>query len=199
MSGTDKKNSDIITSFKGEAGRGMIISLIVAAAENNAIGRHNQLLWRLPNDLKFFKNTTWGMPVVMGRKTYESIAGEPLPGRINIVITQQQGYDPEREKVIVVNSLDEAVEKAKQTDCKEVFIAGGGEIYKQALPVANRIYLTRVHAAFPDAEVFFPAFDEKEWKLMNQLDFTADEKHQYAYSFQVWEKKPQPLRRSPSD
>jgi len=109
---------------------GMIISQIVAAGEQNEIGKSNQLLWHLPNDLKFFKNTTWGMPVIMGRKTYESIAGEPLPGRMNIIVTNQIGYNTNHEKAIVVNSFDAALQKAKEADVKEVFIAGGGEIYR---------------------------------------------------------------------
>lgn len=166
----------------------MIVSLILAAAENNAIGKHNALLWHLPNDLKFFKNTTWGMPVIMGRKTYLSIAGEPLPGRFNIVITRQKDFDPGREDVWVVNTLEEGIAKAKETNCKEVFIAGGGEIYAMSLPMADRIYLTRVHADFPEAEIFFNGFNEKEWTLISSLDFKADEKHTFDYSFQVWER-----------
>jgi dihydrofolate reductase len=166
----------------------MIVSLILAASTNNAIGKQNTLLWHLPNDLKFFKNTTWGMPVVMGRKTYESIAGEPLPGRFNIIITRSTDFDQGKEGVWVVNTLDEAIAKAKETNCKEVFIAGGGEIYSMALPMADRIYLTRVHADFPEAEIFFTGFNEKEWTLKSNLDFNADEKHVYDYSFQVWER-----------
>ncbi|MGL6268073.1 MAG: dihydrofolate reductase, partial [Chitinophagaceae bacterium] len=133
----------------------MIISLILAASSNNAIGKQNALLWHLPNDLKFFKNTTWGMPVIMGRKTYESIAGEPLPGRFNIIITRKLDFNPGRENLWVVNTLEQAIAKAKETNCKEAFIAGGGEIYTAVLPLADRIYLTRVHADFPDAEIFF--------------------------------------------
>ena len=166
----------------------MIVSLILAASSNNAIGKQNALLWHLPNDLKFFKNTTWGMPVIMGRKTYLSIAGEPLPGRFNIVITRQKDFDPGREEVWVVNTLEEAIARAKETNCKEVFIAGGGEIYSMALPMADRIYLTRVHADFPDAEIFFTGFNENEWTLISKLDFKADEKHAYDYSFQVFER-----------
>lgn len=166
----------------------MIISLIVAASANNVIGKNNKLLWHLPNDLKFFKNTTWGMPVIMGRKTYDSIAGEPLPGRFNIVITRQTDWNPGRDDVWIVKSLEEAVEKAKQTDCKEVFIAGGGEIYRQSMPIANRIYLTRVHTLI-DGDILFPVIDEKEWEQTYHLDFAADDKHAYAYSFQTWKRK----------
>ncbi len=167
----------------------MIISHIVAAGENNEIGKQNQLLWKLPNDMKFFKNTTWGMPVIMGRKTYESIAGEPLPGRFNIIITGNVDYDPQHEKAIVVTDIGKAIEKARETDCREVFIAGGGEIYKLAMPLTDRIYLTRVHHAFPDAEVFYPEIRNGGWKKVSSLEFPADDKHAFAYSFEIWERQ----------
>lgn len=163
----------------------MILSQVVAAADNNAIGKNNQLLWTLPNDMKFFKNTTWGMPVIMGRKTYESL-GKPLTGRTNIVITRQQDWQPEG--VIVVHDVKEAMAAAAGTDAKEAFIIGGGEIYKQTLPISQRVYLTRVHTAL-DADTYFPELNEADWELLSQLDFTADEKHAYAYSFQVWQRK----------
>jgi dihydrofolate reductase len=166
----------------------MIISLIVAASTNNAIGKENKLLWHLPNDMKFFKNTTWGMPVVMGRKTYEALAGEPLPGRFNFVITRQKDWKPGRDKVTVNSGLQQALEAAKDTDCKEAFVIGGGEIYKEAMAIGDRIYMTRVHAVL-DGDTFFPAIDEKVWQLTDNRDFPADEKHAYAYSFQVWERK----------
>lgn len=166
----------------------MIISHIVAAGEENEIGKSNQLLWHLPNDLKFFKNTTWGMPIIMGRKTYESIAGEPLPGRTNIIITQQQSYDPKHEKAIVVNSFEEAIRKAKEADVKEVFVAGGGEIYRSTMPQTNRIYLTRVHAKFPEAEIFYPEIRNTDWRKIKELVFQQDEKHPYSYTFEIWER-----------
>jgi dihydrofolate reductase len=166
----------------------MIISLIVAASENNAIGKDNKLLWHLPNDMKFFKNTTWGMPIVMGRKTYQALAGEPLPGRFNFVITRQNDWRPRNEKITVVSSLQQAIDGAKATDCKETFVIGGGEIYKEALSVADRIYMTRVHTVL-DGDTYFPSIDEKQWRLTDNRDFPADEKHDYAYSFQVWERK----------
>lgn len=160
----------------------MQIALVVAAAENNVIGKNNQLLWRLPNDTKFFKNTTWGLPVIMGRKTFDSL-GKPLAGRTNIVITRQPDW--QAPGAVVVNSLDEAIKAAAATDAKEASVIGGGEIYAQALPLANRIYLTRVHASF-EGDTVFPSFSEAEWKLLSNLDFPADDKHAYAYSFQVW-------------
>ncbi|HLO83023.1 MAG TPA: dihydrofolate reductase [Chitinophagaceae bacterium] len=167
----------------------MIISHIVAAGEDNEIGKQNQLLWKLPNDMKFFKNTTWGMPVIMGRKTYESIAGDPLPGRINIIVTSNGDYDPKNEKAIVVTDLEKAIEKAKETDCKEAFVIGGGEIYKLAMPYTDRIYLTRVHHNFPEAEVFYPEIRNEGWKKVSALDFPADDKHAFAYTFEVWERE----------
>jgi dihydrofolate reductase len=163
----------------------MIICLLVAASENNAIGKDNQLLWHLPNDLKFFKNTTWAMPVIMGRKSFESV-NKPLPGRINIVITTQAGW--QRDNVITANDLGDALKKAGETNCKEAFVIGGGQIYEQAMPLADIIYLTRVHATL-EADTFFPVINEVDWELVSNEDFEADEKHKYAYSFQAWKKK----------
>jgi dihydrofolate reductase len=163
----------------------MILSSVVAASTNNIIGKDNQLLWRLPNDMKFFKNTTWGMPVVMGRKTFESL-GKPLTGRTNIVITRKKDWTPDGVKV--VSNLDEAMVVAADADAKEAFIIGGGEIYKQTMPLVHRIYITRVHAIL-QGDTSFPVIDESEWELLSQLDFKADEKHKYDYCFQVWQRK----------
>lgn len=163
----------------------MIISLIVAASTNNAIGKNNQLLWSLPNDMKFFKDTTWGSTVIMGRKTYEAV-DKPLPGRTNIVITTQTNWSAPN--VWVAKNLDDALKQAATTSCKEIFVIGGGEIYKQSMAVASRIYLTRVHAVL-EGDTFFPEVDEKLWELKSNADFEADAKHAYAYSFQLWEKR----------
>ena len=160
------------------------ISLIVAASSNNAIGKNNQLLWHLPNDLKFFKNSTWGMPVIMGRKTFESV-NKPLPGRFNYVITSQTDW--KAEGVTVAKDINDALQKAKETNCKEIFIIGGGEIFKQSMELANKIYMTRVHADI-EGDVFFPEIDGSKWKLISNTDLPADEKHAFAYSFQVWTK-----------
>ena len=124
----------------------------------------------------------------MGRKTYDALAGEPLPGRFNFVITRNGEWDPHNEKVKVVNGLDSAIEGAKETDCKEVFVIGGGEIYQQSMAIADKIYLTRVHMA-AEGDAFFPVIDEDQWRLTSNLDFPVDDKHAYAYSFQVWERK----------
>jgi dihydrofolate reductase len=163
----------------------MNISLIVAAASNNVIGKANQLPWHLPNDLKFFKNTTWGMPVIMGRKTFESV-NKVLPGRFNIVVTRQPGWS--MEGVIVASGSDDAIQKAKDTGCKEAFIIGGGELFKAGMERADKIYMTRVHADI-EGDVLFPAIDESIWKQAFNLDCAPDEKHAFAYSFQTWERQ----------
>jgi dihydrofolate reductase len=122
--------------------------------------------------------------VIMGRKTYESL-GKPLVGRTNIIITRQQNWQPEG--VFVVHDIKEAMAQAAKTDAKEAFIIGGGEIYRQTLPMTQRVYLTRVHTTL-DGDAFFPEINKADWELLSQLDFSADEKHAYAYSFQVWQR-----------
>ena len=167
----------------------MIISLVVAVADNNAIGGNNKLLWHLPNDLKFFKNITWGMPIIMGRKTFVSIAGKPLPGRINIVVTRMPSEIKEQENLWVVSTLEQAFERAKETDCKEVFVIGGGEIYRQSISNADKIYLTRVHAGFPEATVFFSDIDGDIFNLVDAVEMQKDEKHLFDYTFETWERR----------
>ena len=163
----------------------MRLSLIVAASENNVIGKNNDLPWVLPNDMKYFKNTTWGMPLIMGRKTYESMKNEPLTGRINIVITRQTRWKPEG--AVVVNNWKDAMFVANDADSKEVFVIGGGEIFKDAIKKADRIYMTRVHTII-DGDVFFPEIDEKKWKKISTRDCFADPKHKFDYSFEIWER-----------
>ena len=140
--------------------------------------------WHLPNDLRHFKNLTWGMPVVMGRKTFESL-GKPLAGRKNIVISRQQGWSAPG--AVVVKSIEDALFVAREADMKEVMVIEGGEIYKSLFDRAKRIYLTRVEAE-PDADTFFPVIDPQQWHLMSQKNHEADEKNAYNYSFQVWER-----------
>jgi len=164
---------------------GLLLSHLVAASENNAIGKGNHLPWNLPNDFKFFKNKTWGMPVVMGRNTYESL-DKLLPGRFNIVITTKQDW--QREGVIVAHSVDEAIIKASETDCKEIFIIGGAEVFKQTIELVNRIYLTRVHATV-EGDALYPMIDKTKWELKAEDPHPVDEKHAFAYTFQAWEKK----------
>ena len=162
----------------------MIVSLLVAADENNVIGKNNSLPWHLPNDLKYFKNQTWGMPILMGRKTFESI-GKPLPGRKSIVITRNREW--QQNKITVVHSIEEAIRKAEELDVKEIFVIGGAQIFESAFPLAGRIYLTRIHHRF-EGDVHFPNIPLQEWKMIRERLCTADEKNAFDHSFQVWEK-----------
>jgi dihydrofolate reductase len=164
----------------------MLLSLIAAASENNVIGKNNDLPWVLPNDMKYFKNITWGMPLIMGRKTFESMKNEPLTGRINIVITRQTDWKPKG--AVILNNWNDAVFVAKDADCQEVFVIGGGEIFKDAIKKADRIYMTRVHTIV-DGDAFFPEIDEKKWKLHSKRDCFSDAKHKFDYSFEVWDKR----------
>jgi dihydrofolate reductase len=161
------------------------ISLIVAASENNAIGKDNKLLWNLPIDLKFFKNTTWGMPVVMGRKTFEAM-GKPLNGRPNFVITKSKGW--QADGALVFSTIEEALKAAETANCKEIFITGGGEIYRQSMDLADKIYMTRIHVQL-EGDTFFPEIDEKKWKLEHVTEIKADEKNKYDMSFETWIKR----------
>ena len=162
----------------------MVISFIVAASENNVIGKDNKLPWCLPTDMRYFKNVTWGMPVIMGRKSFESL-GKALKGRTNIVVSRNKDWKaPEAQ---VVQTIDQAITLAAQSDAKEIFIIGGAEIFRSALPSADRIYLTLVHGNF-DGDAFFPEMTRSDWKLVSNRDSEADEKNPYALSFQVWER-----------
>ena len=161
-----------------------MLSHIVAASENNVIGSKNNLPWNLPNDFKYFKNKTWGMPVIMGRKSFESLK-KSLSGRINIVVTGKKDWQPDG--VYVVHNINDAIEKAREADAKEIFIIGGGEIFKQTIDIVSRIYLTRVHAIL-EGDTFYPEIKKDQWKLVDQQSFPADDKHKYAYTFEVWEK-----------
>ncbi|MGZ8559632.1 MAG: dihydrofolate reductase [Chitinophagaceae bacterium] len=164
---------------------GVSITLVVAASNNNAIGKDNKLLWHLPNDMKYFKNVTWGMPVVMGRKSFESL-GKALPGRKNIVLTKQSGW--KAVGVVTVKNFDDALFVVKEMEVKEMMVIGGGEIYRSVFDKAKRIHITRVDAEFEEADTFFPVIDPKVWQLISQKNHEADAKHKYGYSFQVWER-----------
>ncbi|HEV7331396.1 MAG TPA: dihydrofolate reductase [Flavisolibacter sp.] len=164
----------------------MIISLLLAASANNVIGKDNQLPWHLPNDLKYFKNLTWGLPILMGRKTFDSI-GKPLPGRKSIIITRNTDW--QHEGVEVVHSVNDAVQKADALGAKEIFVIGGAEIFTVSLQTANRIYLTRIHQDF-EGDVFFPEIDEAAWSLASSRFCKADEKNPYDHTYQVWERRP---------
>jgi dihydrofolate reductase len=154
-----------------------LVTILVATDERGAIGRAGGLPWHLPADLKRFKVLTMGKPILMGRKTWESI-GRPLPGRLNVVITRQPGLTAAG--ATVVPSLDDALAAAGDVD--EVCVIGGAEIYRLALPLTNRIHLTRVHATVP-ADTFFPELEPSQWHEVSREDHPADERHAYAYSF----------------
>jgi dihydrofolate reductase len=165
----------------------MKISHVVAASENNAIGLKGKLLWHLPLDMQFFNRTTMGHHVLMGRKSWDSLPAKfrPLPGRNNIVVSRKEKFNPEG--CIVVRSIEEGIEYAEKKGEPELMIIGGGEIYKQSLDKTDRIYFTRVHHKFKDADAFYPVLG-KEWKELSKVQHPADEKHQYSFDFLVYVK-----------
>ena len=160
-----------------------MLSIIVAASENNVIGKDNQLLWYLPDDLKHFKETTKGHHVIAGRKTFES-QGKPLPKRTNVIVTRNPDYHAEG--CIVVNSPDKALDLARQDD--EPFIIGGEQIYRMALPLVDRIYLTRVHAEF-EGDTFFPELDMQHWKEISRKYYPKDDRNEYSFSIIVLDRR----------
>lgn len=162
----------------------MELALIVAKADNDVIGRANALPWHLPGELQYFKRVTLGKPVIMGRKTWESLRG-PLPGRTNIVVTRQQGY--QAEGVTVVQSLTEALRMAAETGAEEAMLIGGAELYRQALPQVQRMYITEVHADV-GGDVWFPQVEWKHWREVRREEHPAVAPEQYAYSTVVYER-----------
>lgn len=162
----------------------MTIALIAAISQNRVLGKDNELVWHLPKDMRWFKTKTMGYPVVMGRKTFESF-GNPLPGRTNIVITRNPDY--QAEGTIVVSSLDAALAEAARYHTDTIFVAGGAEIYRQALPLADTMYLTHVHAQV-EGDAFFPEFSETEWQPVATESVPADEKHAYPFDFVTWKR-----------
>lgn len=158
--------------------------MIAAAGENNELGKENDLLWHLPDDFKRFKKITSHHFIIMGRKTFESFPN-PLPNRTHIVITQNRKYG--KQGAVVVYGMEEALEKAKST--KDIFIIGGGEIFKMGLEVADKIELTRVHGTFENADTFFPEFSKNQWKLVSSEEHAQDEKHKYSFTYETWIRK----------
>ncbi len=156
-----------------------MLSLIVAIDENNAIGIHGDMLCHLPNDLRHFKNTTSGHTVIMGKRTLFSLPKYPLPNRRNIVLSSQPDYSIEG--VEWVQSIEEA-QQAVVTE-EEAFIMGGGIVYNQFMPIADKLYITHIHHAFPEADTYFPAINPNAWQLISCEHHEADERHAYAYSF----------------
>jgi len=159
------------------------LTIIVAAGENNEIGKDNNLIWHLRDDLKRFKALTSGHHIIMGRKTFESFT-KPLPNRTHVVISRQKNYQVP-EGVLLVNSLDDAIDAA--IGDSQPFIIGGGEIYKQAMPFASKIELTRVHSTF-DADTFFPKINKNEWQEIDSKVHDNNEHHNYAFSFLTYKR-----------
>ncbi|MBL6448168.1 dihydrofolate reductase [Fulvivirga sp. 29W222] len=166
----------------------MKISMIAAVAENKVIGKDNDLVWSLPDDMRFFMNKTSGHHVIMGRKNYESIPYKfrPLPNRTNIVMTRQEGLIIEGTHI--VHNLDEALHMAKSNQEEETFIIGGGEIYRLGLDVADIMYLTEIKASF-EGDAFFPEFHHSKWQEIERIPHSIDEKHAYAFDFVTYKKK----------
>jgi dihydrofolate reductase len=165
----------------------MIISLIAAMAENRVIGKNNDLPWHLPDDMKYFMQTTKGHHCIMGRKNYDSIPEKfrPLPNRTNIVVTRQSNFDAPGCQI--VNSLESALEIAAKNNEPEVFVIGGADIYRLGLPYATRLYITEIKSPVA-GDIFFPAFDKKDWEEISRVPHDADERHKYAFDFVVYEK-----------
>lgn len=162
------------------------ISIIAAVAENGAIGRENRLLWHLPTDMKRFKTLTTGHTVVMGRRTFESLPKGALPNRKNVVLTSRKADAfPE---CIVCGSMDEAL-RVCEKDEGEVFIIGGATIYREAMDIADKMYLTRVHAVAEDANAFFPEVNPDEWEERERQEFPSDDRHAYPFTFLTYQRR----------
>lgn len=167
-----------------------IISIIAAMASNRVIGKANRMPWHMPADLKFFKKTTSGHTLIMGRKTFASIGGKPLPGRPTIVLSKKTNLQYDFQNVQVAHSLEQALQMVKNE--KEVFIAGGSKIYQMALPMAHRMYLTLIDTQ-PEGDTWFPQYDTSQWKVINEEAFPADQKNPHNYRFQTLVNQNNPL------
>lgn len=165
----------------------MTVTLIAAVADNGAIGLEGDLPWRLPADLKFFKRTTTGHHLIVGRNTWESV-GAVLPGRTMVVVTRDPDFDPGVEGVLVAHSLAEALDLARDDD--QPFIGGGAALYAEAFDVVDRMLITRVHGSF-EADTFFPEFDRSKWVTVSWDEHEADEKNPVPYTFEVLERAPE--------
>jgi len=162
----------------------MLVSIIVAVAKNNVIGKDNDIPWYLPADLKYFKRTTLNHHIIMGRKCFQSI-GKPLPKRTNIIITRNPYYTASN--CLVTHSIEEALGMAYDNQEQEAFIIGGGEIYKQSMDLADKLYLTEVDLEV-DGEIYFPTINPKEWKLISEEAHKPDEKNEHPYIFKIYER-----------
>lgn len=167
----------------------MTVSLIAAVAQNGIIGRNNangkpDLPWHLPDDFQFFKATTSGHPIIMGRKSLDAL-GKPLPKRTNIVVTRNQDF--QMPGVTIVHTLNEALTEARKLEDSEIFVIGGAEVYAMALPIANRLYITEIERSY-EGDTHFPAFDKTEWREVSRRHHPADERHETAFDFVVYER-----------
>lgn len=163
------------------------LSAIVAVDKNNVIGRDLDIPWHLPDDFKYFKEKTLGHPIIMGKNTWISI-GRPLPKRLNIVISRTIDKAALPEGVINFDSINDAIMHLEHNQYEHAFIIGGGQLYAGTLPLVNTVYLTRVHTAISDGNIFFPKLNMQEWTLVNALHHSEDEKHAYPFSFEVWQR-----------
>ncbi len=171
----------------------MTISLIAAVSVNRVIGKDNKLLWNMPTDMLFFKNTTWGTAVIMGRKTFDALDRKPLKGRFNIVISSETHVSQDPLHLIFVRSWKEALEQAACFDVKEVFVIGGQQIYTLALPFADYLYLTEIDEVF-QGDAYFPDFREADWFTVRQDRYSEDPKHAYDFTIRILKRKQLPLR-----
>lgn len=168
----------------------MIISMIAAVATNRVIGKDNDLVWRLPDDMKYFMETTQNHFVIMGRKNYESIPHKfrPLPNRINIIVTTQVNY--QAPDCVIANTIEEALDYARDHNEKEAFVIGGGQIYTLLLPLAQRLYITEVNKDF-EGDTYFPKFDLYNWQEISRHHHSKDDRHLYEFDFVIYERKPE--------
>lgn len=166
----------------------MEIALIAAVAKNRVIGKDNDLVWSLPDDMKYFMNTTKHHYIILGRKNFESLPPKfrPLPDRTNIVVSRQIGL--KLENTIVVNSLEDAIDVCKKNKQKKIFIIGGGQIYKQALPITDTLYITEIQHSF-EGDTYFPEYNKEEWLEVSRKHHPTDEKHAYSFDFVVYKRK----------
>ncbi len=166
----------------------MIISLIAAIGNNNELGKNNQLLFHLAKDLQHFKNNTWGLPIILGRKTFDSFQQKQLPGRHHLIFTNQKNNILPSPLITCVSSVEEAITVAKKDAVKKMMIIGGASIYQLFLPFATELIFTRVNANF-EADVFFPAIDFSQWHLTETYQHQKDERHAYDFEFETWQKQ----------
>lgn len=163
--------------------------MIVARAQNGAIGKNNEMIWHLPDDLKYFKDQTRNHHILMGRKNFDSLGEQyqPLPKRVNLVVTHNKAWNHDGVKVF--HDIQKAIDFAQQNNEEELFVIGGGEIYKACLPLADKLYITEVFAEFEDADAFFPEINPYNWEEISRVKHPADDRHDYAFDYVIFERK----------